>query len=210
MFFHLCGHLVHATITHPTALVASSCMARLYEEILCREDIVYLLPIHNWFISVGCLPQIHALSGRFYADATCQEELDILLKALKTMGIKWPQAKNLRNAVDRLVKKRVSRPQVAESRETDRPEYLVDGGSAHLNGFVRELFPFPETMCPRIAMLDSVDPIPNLEENIGERPPLWDEDYQFNWVLDASGLNPLNESFENFSNLYPTGNGLNF
>ncbi|RJE25670.1 hypothetical protein PHISCL_01997 [Aspergillus sclerotialis] len=215
-FFHLCGHAVHATITSPVALIASSCLSRLYEEILCREEIGYLLPVHNWFISVGSLPQIHALSRRFYSDDTCEEELGILRKALQTMGIKWPQAQNLRNAVDRLQKRRVAtskadqdRPDVAEAREGDYSEFLSYGHSSILNGFIRELFPFPQSMCPRISMLDSIDPVPGFGGNMDAGSLFLDEDYHLDWAMDLADIDGASGMYDNSSSLYHTGNSLN-
>ena len=87
------------------------------------------------------------------------------------MGIKWPQAENLRNAVDRHLKERVSRPQVAEFREKDHQDYPY-GDSAHSKGFVRELLSFSGSMRPRMAMIDLADPIPKPQEIIGDVPLL--------------------------------------
>lgn len=216
MFFHLCGRAVHAAITNPTALIASSCITRLYEEILCREEMAYLLPAHNWFISVGCLPQIHALSGSAQPDTTCQEELDILRRALQTMGIKWPQANVLRSALDRLQEKRMatssmdrSRPEVVESREADHQVYLGDGDSSVLNGLIRQLFPFPDSMCPRMDMLDAIDPIRGTERTEGIGPLFRDEQYNFNWAMEFFLPSNTGDGYENFWNPDCVGNGWN-
>lgn len=210
-FFHLCGHAVYATITNPTALIASSCIARLYEELLCRDDIGYLLPVHNWFISVACVPQIHALSGRFHGDATCEEELHILRNALQTMSTKWPQARNLQAAVARLQEKRVADSKSGRSRTGTVETRDGDGVGTALYGFIRDLFPFPGMMCPRMVMLDSIDPLTDHEECMDAGHLMWAEDYDFNnWAIDLPGPGGSGEMFESPSALYGFENSLNF
>ncbi|KIX01964.1 uncharacterized protein Z518_07903 [Rhinocladiella mackenziei CBS 650.93] len=212
LFFHLCGHAFRTTITNPTTLIASSCIARLYEEIYYREDIRFLLPMNHWFILVGCLPQIHALSGRSNNadDATCGEEFNILRTALQTMGNKWPQANNFVTAVDKLQKKRSGAHPSKEYRPTSperpNPTAADDGnddtfpnasdGTVLLRGSIRDLFPFPESMCPRMAILDSIDPNHGTLGSANIEPLSWDEDYQFNWIFDTISSDHLSDAYD--------------
>lgn len=226
-FFHLCGWAVRASITNPAVLVASSCMARLYEEILYREEIGLFLPIHNWYISIACVPQIHALSGSRHADATSEEELDILRRALQVMAIKWPQANNLRTSLDRLYERRVSnlRPNshpnqttVSDDKDDDkdpdgRPAYTHDGiDKSVLNRLVCDLFPFPTSMCPRMDIIDAIEPmIPDPEGSTETAvPAAWDEDYQFDWTLNLFDPDSLTDGYVPSSSIQPFGEGLSF
>ncbi|KIX99065.1 uncharacterized protein Z520_05526 [Fonsecaea multimorphosa CBS 102226] len=227
-FFHLCGYAVRASIANPAALVASSCMARLYEEVLYREELGLFLPIHNWYLSIACLPQIHALSGSRHADATSEEELGILRRGLQTMAIKWPQANNLRTSIDRLYERRVSNFQpnsyqnqtrVSDDRDPDgRSEcthdgVVVDNSSSVLNRLVCDLFPFPTSISPRMDIFEAIEPIISGPEGATETtvPAAWDEDYQFDWTLNLLfDPDSLTDGYVPSSSMQNFGKGLAF
>ncbi|KAJ9641146.1 hypothetical protein H2204_002824 [Knufia peltigerae] len=218
-FFHLCGWAVRTSITNPAVLVASSCMARLYEEILYREEIGLFLPIHNWYISIASLPQIHALSGSHYADDTAEEELDILRRGLQAMAIKWPQANNLQISLDRLYERRVSNRHpnqtvVPNDKDlTGCSEYTrdeIDG--TVLNRLVCDLFPFPTSMCPRMDIIDAIESMNPGHEGSTETtvPAAWDKEYQFDWTLNLFDPESLTDGYVPSTSMQTFGEGLSF
>jgi hypothetical protein len=158
MFFHLCGHAIRSSAASLASLVASSCIARLYEEMDWRDDLNYLLPINNWFLMVACVPQIHHDAGLHDQDDVCTEDLSILMTVLKQMGVKWPPANGILNTVDRLRKSKndattnISQSLAPRGDSADNDYLAMSGQStaATLHG----LFPFPRSMCPRMSLLD--------------------------------------------------------
>ncbi|KIX03137.1 uncharacterized protein Z518_06688 [Rhinocladiella mackenziei CBS 650.93] len=190
MFFHLCGHAItiRTSTANLTSLIASSCIARLYEEMEYRDDIAYLLPINTWYIMVGCIPQVHQSTGRPNGDTICEDELNILRHALRTMANKYPPSRNVLYGIDRFARKRTT----TGKNEVRRPLGISDltGGRSNENDpgafpdeLVRELFPLPKTMCPRMDLLEPVGERREPSTMSGEIFP-WDEQNPMDWLFD--------------------------
>ena len=136
-------------------LVASSCITRLYEEIDCRDDLGHLLGIHAWYFTVAAVPQLlwYASEDASAEENLCAEDLDILSAALQQYQTKRPGATPVLNAINRL---RASQSQFRV--QSYSKMWDMQGGSgitdAHNMSVLRELFPFPETLSPRLVMLD--------------------------------------------------------
>ena len=131
------------------------------------------------------------------------------------MSIKWPQARNLQAAVARLQEKRVADSKSGRSRTGTVEPRDGDGAGSALYGFIRDLFPFPGDMSPRMAMLDAIDPLPDHEESMAEVMDagnlMWAEDYDFtNWGIHLPGPGDSAAMFESPSALYGFENNLNF
>ncbi|KIW31829.1 uncharacterized protein PV07_03422 [Cladophialophora immunda] len=155
-FFHLCGQVFDPTSSGLISLVASSCMAQLYEEMRFRDDVNFLMSPNNWYLMVACVPQIHYAEGEYDQDGVCARELNILIRILQEMCLKWPGAKNILDTVLRLsasgegstlmTQLLARRPAVDQDQAGRTPGATV--GDAH------GLFPFPPSMCPRMNLLD--------------------------------------------------------
>ncbi|KAJ5409427.1 uncharacterized protein N7487_003786 [Penicillium crustosum] len=72
------------------SMAASSCVSRLYEEILYHEDVKYLLPIHSWANLVAAIPRAFSDSDALNPDR--EEELRISKQVLETMSEKHTSA----------------------------------------------------------------------------------------------------------------------
>lgn len=133
-------------------------MATLYEEIDDHDDLNFLMPTHNGFLLMACVPQIHREALSQDQDGLCGKELGILLTALKAMRLKWPPAQNIVATVERLREsKEVGRSgsfqSVSHCTAQDSCQQAV---SDQLQApILKNLFPFPKTMCPRAGLIDS-------------------------------------------------------
>jgi hypothetical protein len=136
-----------------SSLVASSCMARLYEEIDDRDETNYLTPIHNWSLMVGCIPQIHRDKLLPEEHDLCNTELGIFVTALRCMRLKWPPANNILMTVDRL-RTAESHPRAHQSVERQQNIHPSPTSYEFPTSILTRLFPFPRDMCPRMALVD--------------------------------------------------------
>ena len=170
------------------SILASSCIARLYEEMECRDDTNYLLGLHNWYLLVACVQQLQCGPGH---DDLCGEELDMLVSTLRIMDMKWPGAATVRDVVLRL--------RNSERSRRDRSPVsncLTDAERASLKG----LFPFPASMSPRLAVLEES----NLDDILAEYGhDLFDEDVSwiFTEVAEASDMHSFVDGHNLFSGL---------
>lgn len=157
LFFHLCGVAIKSTLASLAALVASSCLARLYEEMDWRDDIGSLLSVHHWYIMVACIPQIHHSGSIYDHDALCKEELSIFISVLRQMRTKWPAVENLLKKIDRSWN-----AQAAGLQQAPGTEPFGHGENSTANhdyipaSLVSDLFPFPNVLCPRMALIEQV------------------------------------------------------
>ncbi|KAE8407803.1 fungal-specific transcription factor domain-containing protein [Aspergillus pseudonomiae] len=136
------------SVPNIVSLVASSCIARLYHEIDCRDDLNYLLGIQNWFLTVAAMPQLlynAAECSLPESDSYCSEELDMLVSSLEQVQTRIPGSTVILNAINRLRASRTSGP-VRNPREK---VFFSEGYD--LFGF-RDLFPFPNSLSPRLAL----------------------------------------------------------
>lgn len=157
LFLHLYGQATHPSMAPTLSLVASSCMARLYEEIDDHDETNYLTPVHNWSLMVGCIPQIHrhtTLLPEDDDDDLCNTELDIFVASLKCMRVKWPPANTILATVDRL-RTAAKGHQRAYYPSVERHQniYPPPTSSEFQTRLLKTLFPFPRDLCPRMALV---------------------------------------------------------
>lgn len=150
-FFHLYGQTTHSSIASTASLVASSCLARLYQEIDDHDEINYLMPVHNWHLMVACAPQIHHDTVLQEEDDLTNAELDTFSMALRCMRLKWPPANNILATVDRLRTTKAYIP--GEERRPSGYPRPTDCHSPPVTG-LKGLFPFPQDMCRRMELVD--------------------------------------------------------
>lgn len=135
------------------SLVASSCMARLYQEIDCRDDLNYLLGAHNWLLMVAAIPQLlyNAAECSPESDNYCSEELDILVSSLEQLQVRLPGATVVLNAINRLRTSRNS-GRVQNTTTIFEPRENVFSSEGHDMLSFRDLFPFPNSLSPRLSL----------------------------------------------------------
>ncbi|KAJ5761064.1 hypothetical protein N7520_008220 [Penicillium odoratum] len=139
------------------SLVASSCISHLYEEIIFRDEINYMMPLNNWFLMVACAPQIQQSSTCQGKDTLCTEELKKLMTALRYMNLKWPPARILLAIIERLAAK--SHQEMNSLGQTPDSSLHMDSLSETWSRILphsdlRALFPFPTSLSPRIQHPD--------------------------------------------------------
>ncbi|KIW13381.1 hypothetical protein PV08_08569 [Exophiala spinifera] len=162
-------------------LVASSCIIRLYHEMYIRDDINFLLGGNTWYMMVAAVPQLRYSATPRQSDM-CAQELDIIVKALEHMQIKFAAAVPVLSTINRLrasptqVKIRSGPLTPSDERHTDYTAFDMHD--------LRGLFPFPTSFSPRLELtladgsswmnLDSVEPPWAHEDFGGIFDELWD------------------------------------
>ena len=162
-------------------------MARLYHEIDYRDEINYLLAIHIWLFTVTATPLLlyNATEGPSDTESLCAEELDILVSALKQFQIKIPGALIVLNTINRLRASRShTRTQNSTTARESRKTIFVR--EAHDLSSLRDLFPFPQSLSPRLALLELAAGDMALDMNIS-----FDVSEDLGWMFDEfSELTP--------------------
>lgn len=152
LYFDLFNDHDLTSVPNIVSLVASSCIARLYHEIDCRDDLSYLLGIQNWFLTVAAMPQLlyNAAECTLESQSYCSEELDILISSLEQFQARIPGSTVILNAINRLRTSRSSgRVRNCESREK-----VIFSEGYDIFSF-RDLFPFPNSLSPRLALWEA-------------------------------------------------------
>ncbi|KAL4888501.1 fungal-specific transcription factor domain-containing protein [Aspergillus ambiguus] len=191
LFVHLYGQFIHPSMTPIPSLVASSCMARLYQEIDDCDETNYLTPIHNWSLMVGCIPQIHRNILLPEEHDLCSTELDSFVTALNCMRLKWPPANNILTTIDRLRTARFH-PRAHTAAERQQRIYPLPASYEFPAPTLTSLFPFPKDMCPRMTLMnaDLVESSTGMESAMSPAA----EDFM-GWIFDEFSLDYLNMPF---------------
>jgi len=138
------------------SIVASSCIARLYEEILYREDVAYLLPINNWFSMVAAVPQLYCITRSPNKEEICVEELNIISSVLLQMREKYPAAGLVLANIDKLRRDRNNPPNLISPITDSNSGFGVEESrQSTIQRFTNicDLFPFPNSICPNMGLL---------------------------------------------------------
>lgn len=191
LLFHLYGQSIYPYMTPISSLVASSCMACLYQEIDDHDEINYLTPIHNWSLMVGCIPQIHRSIMFPEEHDLCSTELDTFVTALRCMSLKWPPANNILTTIDRLRTAKID-PKTHISAEGERKAYSLPTSYESPVPILTSLFPFPEDMCPRMTLVYSDSGASNtiIENTITPAAQC-----TMDWIFDEFDLDHLDMPF---------------
>jgi hypothetical protein len=148
-YFNLFGDPRHLAASSLGTLVASSCVTRLYHEMYIRDDINFLLGVNTWYMMVAAVPQLRYNSIPQQGDV-CAQELDIIVKALEHMQIKFAGAAPVLRTINRLrasptpVRIRPGSPTTSDERHTDFATFNMND--------LRGLFPFPASFSPRLEL----------------------------------------------------------
>ena len=130
--------------------MASSCIARIFEELLERKYIPRLQAICSWFIMASLASQVPCLVDDGLA-AIAKHEIGILEMACEECAVYWPTA---RTRMIRL-RKILERSQVDLPLRQNADNVVSMNGSGSLFSLVDEsaLFPFPSDVCAKYKIL---------------------------------------------------------
>ena len=128
------------------SMVASSCISRLYEEILYHEDVQYLLPIHSWANLVAAIPRAFSDSDLLNPDRAY--ELKISHQVLEKMSEKHTSAVMVQGKINGLGNLGASMFPQADNMGPVPDERRKD---------MALLFSFPSSFCPMLGLLQSTE-----------------------------------------------------
>lgn len=94
------------------AILASSCVARIFEDLLLRGSLRFLQGMAGWYITISLLALIRAKEIPTLA-ITTERPIRVLRVALKDMAERWPSAKMFHHGIEHLM----------SSPCGDRPDY---------------------------------------------------------------------------------------
>ncbi|KAL1617867.1 hypothetical protein SLS56_010789 [Neofusicoccum ribis] len=198
----------HAVKFCISSIIASSCAARLYEEILHREEVLCLLSIHGWANLVSAVPQFYCGIKFPHYSAVCAEELSINRAVLTQMRDRYPSADVVLRKIDSLPRTDTipnPRSSAAESSSRTRcsqVEGLEDFGNTQLPD-VAALFPFPDSLSPKMGLLPPQASSEGFDASADVGSPTMQFDLDsLSWPLDMSAF-----SLANLESLFPSEPG---
>ncbi|KAJ5605149.1 hypothetical protein N7510_010303 [Penicillium lagena] len=84
------------------AILASSCVSRIFEDLLIRGSLRFLQGMAGWYITISLLALIRAKEIPIFA-ITTHEPIRVLRVALKDMAGRWPSAKMFHHGIEHLM-----------------------------------------------------------------------------------------------------------
>ncbi|KAJ6035675.1 uncharacterized protein N7446_010435 [Penicillium canescens] len=160
------------------SIAASSCISRLYEEILCHEEVQYLLPIHSWTILVAAIPRVFCdmdavNSHRADDGRTSQQVLEKMSEKHRSAGMVQSKIQGISNLGTSMF------PVPFDAMWNSLPAPTLDE-KTHINA----MLPFPGSFCPMLDSVMSMESSGN--ETLDSLPSVpTDSDVQ-DWPLDWS------------------------
>ncbi|KAF9249973.1 transcriptional regulator family: Fungal Specific TF [Penicillium roqueforti] len=154
------------------SMAASSCISRLYEEILYHEDVQYLLAMHTWANLVAGIPRAFGDSDVLNPDR--DEELRISKQVLEIMREKHTSATFVLNKINGLNNMRAdSVPAQADN----------TCGALPVSGQIQlaQLFPFPSRFCPMLRILRTAEASENQPPDALLTLPEDSNDWPMDW-----------------------------
>ncbi|KAH8650557.1 fungal-specific transcription factor domain-containing protein [Tricladium varicosporioides] len=171
------------------SVVASSCITRLYEEILYHEDVNFLLPIHGWMILVAAVPQIYSVTKFPNQKETCEEELGILISVLSELHNKYPSAGPVLKKIATFRQKGITFSGL-DNTTTNECIGSTAQNLAHSDEFfnnIDALFPFPDCFSPKLKLLrPDTSEASDIPGQLGFMPFNVDEmSWTFDWLAST-------------------------
>ncbi|CAG8189330.1 unnamed protein product [Penicillium olsonii] len=165
------GRRDNSTCLKYASIVASSCISRLYEEVLYHEDVKYLLPIHSWANLVAAIPRAFSDSDIINPDR--MHELKISQQVLEKMSEKHTSASMVRGKINTLGNLGATMFPRADDLSHVPEERRKD---------MTRLFPFPLKFCPILELLHCSN---DGDQDLNDLPTLSMDgmDYQ-DWPVD--------------------------
>lgn len=142
------------------SFVAAGCVARLYEDVDCHEEVQRLLPHHGWLITVAAIPLIYS-AANFPTEASASaHDLDVLISVVSKLTEKHASAKLVLRKITAFRTKVESHPVMASS-DTDQ-QHILDASrppqverEKEILEDARSLLPFPDCHCQSMRFLGS-------------------------------------------------------
>lgn len=184
------------------SIVASSCIARLYEDILYHEDVTFLLPIHGWVNLVAAVPQIYCIAKFPSQKSTCDEELDIITSVLTELHSKYPSAGPVIRKIARFRQSGITFSGLGST--VAAAGMAEDVGHADaVFGNLDALFPFPNSISPKINLLrPAVDAMQNMVDSNFMPFNVDEMTWTFNWLDSSMNNIDSNELWNPSGSLY--------
>ncbi|KAJ5087639.1 hypothetical protein N7456_011255 [Penicillium angulare] len=136
------------------SMAASSCISRLYEEILLHEEATYLLPIHSWAHLVAATPRAFSDSDTLNEERA--HELEVSHQVLDKLSEKHTSAVMIKGRIDMLNSSGLGAfPPQADAMWDSLPAPILDDKKRR----VLSLFHFPDNYCPTLDLLSSTGSI---------------------------------------------------
>lgn len=144
------GRRENSSLLKCASIVAASCISRLYEEILYREDVSCLLPIHAWANLVASIPRTFSSNDDQIPNQLDEKQISQLI--LEKMSEKHPSVA--------LVQRRIRELRNTGANMFGLPDSPPDAAPAPITETRREilaLFPFPSSFCPTLELLEPTE-----------------------------------------------------
>jgi hypothetical protein len=144
-------HLSESTQSLPKAytagILAASCVARIFEDLLARGSLHFLQGMDGWYIAIAMLALLHARRTK-QLSAAADRQIDILRLALKEMARRWHSSKLFDAGFERLLgdhetalAKETVLPNVSEQESGLPPSILADPSAQNGVNFL-DYFPY--------------------------------------------------------------------
>lgn len=144
------GRRENSSLFKYSSMAASSCIARLYEEILLREEVTYLLPIHSWAHLVAAIPRAFSDSDLLNPDRAY--EFQISEQTLGILSKKHTSATAIQSRINALGGSSAGTfPTQADTMWDSIPAQIQDEKKQR----VLSLFHFPANFSPMLDLLSS-------------------------------------------------------
>lgn len=181
-----------------SSFVASACVARLYDEILCHEDVHRLLPHHGWISTVAAIPQIYYIA-KFPSQASSSiEELDILTSVVSALSTKHPSARMVLQKIAAFRNNKASLPSMVLSSDIDGvAPSTPDLPTADDDVFKEagQLLPFPENHCPSMKLLNHAQEDSSVRD-VFPGPLFGPQDIEYNLDWSLMGFGDFGEMLD--------------
>lgn len=143
----------HRWSTSIPSIIAGSSVARLIEEVDCWEDLSSMSSSTTFYIMAASIPLIYHRPSQAEKSENRNEELQILCSTLDRLGPRWGSSVVRQNIekIRNMVEWQISGQQL------DTQEQAAPGSACASPLLVRmaEIFPFPQSLCPNMEMLNS-------------------------------------------------------
>lgn len=143
------GRRENSPLLKCASIVASSCISRLYEEILYHEGTPFLLPIHAWSNLVASIPRTFSKDEQIPNQVN---EKRISRMVLEKIGEKHPAVLLVQRRIDE-----IGHAGPSAFSASDTPPSALNTASTPTTEMSQEilsLFPYPLSFCPTLELLE--------------------------------------------------------
>lgn len=143
------GRRENSPLLKCASIVASSCISRLYEEILYHEGTSFLLPIHAWANLVASIPRTFSKDDQSPYQTN---EKSISRMVLEKMGEKHPAVLLVQQRIDEIGQAGASAFSASDT-PPDAPDVALTSTTETAQEIL-SLFPYPLSFCPTLELLE--------------------------------------------------------